>query len=90
MLSPERWIGENSLVICLRESTGHREVETGGKPGPSGSMSRMFKASLNPRQTVNILTNSTYSMALQPLKSFGRPLMRVPLSDSVLVTFMFY
>ena len=37
---------------------------------------------------------STYllacSMAQQPLKSFDRPLMRVPLSDSILVTLIFY
>jgi hypothetical protein len=35
----------------------------------------------------NILTTRiTYSMAQQPLKSFDRPLLRVSLSDSILVT----
>ena len=32
----------------------------------------------------------TYSIAQQPLKSFDRPLMRVSLSNSILVTVMFY
>ena len=32
----------------------------------------------------------TYSMAQQPLKSFDRPLMKVSLSDSILVTLIFY
>ena len=31
----------------------------------------------------------TYSMAQQPLKSFDRPLMRVSLSNSILVTLIF-
>ena len=32
----------------------------------------------------------TYSMPQQPLISFDRPLMRVSLSDSLLVTLIFY
>ena len=32
----------------------------------------------------------TYSMVQQPLKSFERPLMRIPLSNSILVTLIFY
>ena len=32
----------------------------------------------------------TYSMTQQPLKSYDRPLMRVSLSDSILVTLIFY
>jgi len=32
----------------------------------------------------------TYSIVLQPLKSFDCPLMRVSLSNSILVTLIFY
>ena len=36
------------------------------------------------------ITLLTYSMAQQPLKSFDRPLMKVSLSDSILVILIFY
>ena len=38
----------------------------------------------------NLYNSCTYSMAQQPLKSFECPLMRVSLSDSILITLIFY
>ena len=38
----------------------------------------------------NFLLLLTNSMAQQPLKSFDRPLMRISLSNSILVTLTFY
>ena len=42
------------------------------------------------KQKYQIIIIITHSMAQQPLKSFDRPLVRVSLSDSILVTLIFY
>jgi Uncharacterized conserved protein (DUF2042). len=56
-----------------------------------GDLTRIYDLPSEFLQSVNILiTLLTYSMAQQPLKSFDRFLMRVSLSDSILVTLFLY
>jgi hypothetical protein len=45
---------------------------------------------MNIMKHIRVVNHSlTYSMAQQPLNNFGWPLMRVYLSDSILVTLIF-
>ena len=54
---------------------------------------KQFSRSMKCAQTLHLLNNLltyTYSMAQVPMESLDRPLLRVSLSNSILVTLIFY
>ena len=55
-----------------------------------GTMKSHLRKVGTKKVTAGITSLCSYSMAQQPLKSFDRPLMRVSLSNSILVTLIFY
>ena len=53
------------------------------------SLFRINPFDLSTYKNLKIMINN-YSMAQQPLKSYERPLMRVSLSNLIILTFIFY
>ena len=67
--------------LVTNQNSTHDEIKCGLKPGNS------YYYSVKIFLSYRLLS---FSMAQQPLKSFDRPLMRFSLSNSILVTLMFY